>query len=637
MKILKILFFTFFFLSSISVWFSWSYPIKEVSKPTVDCKFQPWSSHSSDCKIQLPRITDANYNSYKSNMDYRLIYSVLWWASYRWWWDVWYWWHWWIDIATAQWTPVYSIWDWVVEIAWYLNWWWNTIVIRHQFNWWNIRSVYAHLHSINVNRWQTVREWNLIWTVWTTWNSRWNHLHFQIDINQNNQHPWYYRNCPWTNTSIVNNWTCRDQMLTNTIDPIRFLETNWASLTIPQNERQQEQLIEEAKKQEQISIDEIIPRERIMLTEMELFLARYPMTTRSNIPANTMRVWENWTIDLFVTNRNRPFNWSLPMELEIEFDSSVISVSPTVLIAIQDWKRAINVRALKTWESRVIVRLWWKIIANHLIRVVDNNTVLEVNRWLLYNLWTNYIWGENRWLIVMQDRNNRNIVSVPYNWTYTIKANNNIRFCKANLNSRSQIWMINRINCNPSDLVREITFDYNDTLEWLFLFKIVPINWWNWIIELFQWNNKIWQSVPSSIRNPIDVNNNVTHYNSIINWLKRWIFTNSRQWNFSPNFNINEQDAAEWIKRTFPNSKKYDWSRFKQLTRMEFLKLLNEMTNLSSSNNNRIYRDVIEGERKYANILIDLNIKLDEFSDRYFQPNKNITRAEVAHILNSFR
>ena len=63
--------------------FSWTYPLKQVSKPTVNCKFVPWNSLSSDCKMTLPILKPSDYRKYLNNMTYRNIYTVLWASSYK--------------------------------------------------------------------------------------------------------------------------------------------------------------------------------------------------------------------------------------------------------------------------------------------------------------------------------------------------------------------------------------------------------------------------------------------------------------------------------------------------------------------------------------------------------------------------
>ncbi len=61
--------------------FSWSYPLKEVSKDST-CRKSTWDQLSDDCKIALPVIKDANYSQYKDNPAYTTIYTTLWGAPY---------------------------------------------------------------------------------------------------------------------------------------------------------------------------------------------------------------------------------------------------------------------------------------------------------------------------------------------------------------------------------------------------------------------------------------------------------------------------------------------------------------------------------------------------------------------------
>ncbi len=87
-----------------------------------------------------------------------------------------------IDIAAPTWTPVLSIWDWVVEYTSTdedpeFKWYWNTVVIKLS-NWY--RVLYAHLDSFSVKEWDTIKAWQEIAKVWNTWASTWAHLHMEI-------------------------------------------------------------------------------------------------------------------------------------------------------------------------------------------------------------------------------------------------------------------------------------------------------------------------------------------------------------------------------------------------------------------------------------------------------------------------
>lgn len=206
------------------------YPLKEISK--LECRYQKFSELSANCKQELPVLNTKDYKKYATQNwwynDYTRIYTVLWWASYKYGWDVWNGWHIWVDIATAEWTPVYAMADWEVVTAAKILWLWNAVIIKHKINWKYIYSNYWHLSKIDVTKWQKVSVWKKIWEVWSTWNSTWNHLHFQIDLDTS-FHPYYYdvKSCPYTYNEISETWVCFSELEKNTLDPLLFLETNW--------------------------------------------------------------------------------------------------------------------------------------------------------------------------------------------------------------------------------------------------------------------------------------------------------------------------------------------------------------------------------------------------------------------------
>lgn len=207
-----------------------SYPLKEVSK--LECRYDEFSELSSNCKEDLPILNTKDYTKYATKdwgyNDYTRRYTVLWWSSYKYWWDVWNGWHMWVDIATSKWTPVYSVAEWIVINAKELIALWNNVTIKHSINWKTVVSSYSHLSKINVNLWDKITMWEKIWEVWSTWNSTWNHLHFQIDL-ENNYYPSYYdyKSCPYSYYEISENWVCFNELKKLTIDPLLFLETNW--------------------------------------------------------------------------------------------------------------------------------------------------------------------------------------------------------------------------------------------------------------------------------------------------------------------------------------------------------------------------------------------------------------------------
>jgi len=209
------------------------YPLKQISK--LDCRFTDFGELSSDCKQDLPLLKTSDYTKYATQNwgynDFTRLYTVLWGSSYTYGWDVWNGWHMWVDIATAKWTPVYAITEWTVILAKESSMEWKNISIKHIINWKTIVSDYMHLSKIEVNVWDKVSAWTKIWEVGSTWNSTWNHLHFQIDINTSSSPAYYnYVSCPYSYYKISEEWVCFNELEKITVDPLAFLETKWAIL-----------------------------------------------------------------------------------------------------------------------------------------------------------------------------------------------------------------------------------------------------------------------------------------------------------------------------------------------------------------------------------------------------------------------
>lgn len=211
--------------------YGWSYPLKQVTK--LECKRTPWEELKDECKQDLPRITNAQYAKHATNTQYTYIYSTLWGATYNNWRDFWAGSHEWVDIASAQGTPVYAIGNWVVTKAWRQNGYGNAVVIKHTLpDNTVLYSTYAHLNSVNTQEGWKVNEGDFIGTVGNVWFSFGNHLLWNINRTKDNTYA--YRGCPdfqsssvfSTYETIVNSGLCRDYLFKRTLDPIAFVETN---------------------------------------------------------------------------------------------------------------------------------------------------------------------------------------------------------------------------------------------------------------------------------------------------------------------------------------------------------------------------------------------------------------------------
>lgn len=333
-----------------------TYPIPVIAKPA--CRFQHRDTLSEDCKMQLPKIDNADYYAFKDNMLYRSIYTVLWWATYTYRRDLWWWWHPGVDIATAKGTPVVAIGDGiVVDARWRWD-WWNTVIIKHSLNGYNIYSIYTHLDSIETVLGTAVVEWSLIGRVWDTGNAFGNHLHFQIDRDTRIRHPFFFPWCKWSIVAIVNMWLCKEQLPLYTIDPIVFLESQWATVDSSVLFLSPFDLISQTVVQQNITQE---------------FIDRYPINIQTDLVDNTMSVTDIGKLNIIING----YDWLLPETLRISIDTGsqdIVDLS-TVEISYINKARSILINPRKPWVVGIKISIWDVYIQTVYIAITPTSTI----------------------------------------------------------------------------------------------------------------------------------------------------------------------------------------------------------------------------------------------------------------------
>ena len=357
-----------------------SYPLKEVSK--IDCKKDNRDSLSANCKEPLPRIKDAQYNNYINDTNYTMIYTTLWGASYNTWRAYGKWSHEWVDIATSEWTPVYSIGDGVVNKARAQAWYGNVVVIKHiMADKKVIYSIYWHLNKIIAVEGKTIKEWDLIGTVWNEWFSFGNHLLWDINISPSNTYAFWW--CPdygdGTTFSalenVVDNGLCRDYLTQRTIDPIAFIESNGnilgsALLTATTTAVISKNIILQSQKPTTSTAPTITTPAVINTTSnskisttfstasiktTDAFLKKWNIVVTSNF-GNTLKKWGSSSIGISITNKAwAAFAWMVDKEISITPSKQNVTLSPRVIRYVSWGKIVSLIEAKEKWTSEMIV------------------------------------------------------------------------------------------------------------------------------------------------------------------------------------------------------------------------------------------------------------------------------------------
>jgi len=371
------------------------YPLYQVS--TLECRTQERSSMPDSCKILLPIIHNADYNTYQNEKTYTDIYTTLWGASYAEEWNQSAWAHYAVDIATAKWTSLYSIADWEVYSAGYNSSYWNVVKIKFKFNWEILFAVYAHMNSISVKEWDVVRKWQQIWEVGNTgntfWALWWYHVHFEIDKNNGWRPAYAFAWCPEVSkghSEIIANGYCRIQLFQYTKDPIAMLE--WVKAPYPVSTLD---ILAETVEQEHKSAE----TEKEVVAESETWTAVIVLPEEkkpedkpavqteeknlidldsSNLDVNGKEFVNKWNLEIeksfkdvvpfensaeiiiHVTNKVSwaKFNGTLNLPITAIASNTNISMNPVSIALVQDGKATITITPMKKGNTYIALNLW---------------------------------------------------------------------------------------------------------------------------------------------------------------------------------------------------------------------------------------------------------------------------------------
>jgi len=101
----------------------------------------------------------------------------------------------WLSIASTQWTPIYSVRDWVVYHVSDTDWFGISRVMVVHMRWYV--SVYMFLNKIEIKEWDVIKRWQLIWySGWEPW-TKW---------------AWFVSNWPNLSFIVFKNWVAIDPL-----------------------------------------------------------------------------------------------------------------------------------------------------------------------------------------------------------------------------------------------------------------------------------------------------------------------------------------------------------------------------------------------------------------------------------------
>lgn len=629
------------------------YPFDTIAKPS--CRFSAWSTLGDDCKMQIPRITAADYTNYKNNTEYRRIYSVLWWATYTYGWDSGYGSHAGVDIATALGTPVRSIWDGTVVVAGSLSGWWNTVSVKHILSDGKaVYSNYAHLSKIGVSKGAAVKAGDFIGEVGSTGNSYGNHLHFQIDTTDQS-HPYYYFTCGKGKTpdAIVDGWLCRDFLTSNTIDPIAFLENGTITTTTAIQAVQEK--VRLAPKIEQKTIK---TREQILEEEVQEFFKSHTVSVNLWVVDNNIEAWKTYTARVRVNAYGKPFTGNLPGEgLVLSYDSNGVRLYPNTIIAIENGERNFQITWVKPGKYGVSFKIGSRILLTTNVNVFRANDMKSPESATLLGGKSVILADEKLIGVLFRTKFNSKQIDIPYDGKYIIKSlTGKAKFC--NVSNRKVR------KCSPSELVEELEFWYTDTYRWVLLAKVIPLDYMPLSLVVTKKSTKKVMAKTTDdilVTNPNGIDRTYLYFSDVISALKKAIM--------KPQDGYVLQDrellwrrAKEMIQNTLAHLFLRAWTDkvkqqdlvkrmhdfeilansiddYAKISRAEFASYLlgaaGSMSGSPALSDNKAW---IDESGKYGQVITTLRMRYnfiwkDDFGPRYFQGDKIITIGEALYMI----
>lgn len=399
--------------------------------------------------------------------------------------------------------------------------------------------------------------------------------------------------------------------------------------------------VTQVQKVEKIEKKDLMTREEREAQEMSDFLDVY--NTDVKWAFTQMKVGETKQAMFSITNKKgKWYKWNTPGIINFKYDESKINIFPKSFYNFKDGIREIKVTGLKDGHTTVEVRIWEVIIKNLSISVWAKGKSGSVKSAHIVTDRSAVLWEVKKAAVVMRDQYSNSLIKSKYTGKFTIKSDNNILYCLKKWRVQD-IKEIYKRNCYNEEYQSEIVFSYEDTFDGIVLFdyKILDSNG---EIKIAQWNSNLLEK-KISVKWVKNLASNYEYYNSVLNglmkgtvdWIDRWYFMQDKE--------LSELDAKNWLLASMRQSWKSDEeiqklkyepaSKYTKVTRWEFLELVDEyLGNEMRSGEKREYKDLDENGQIAVATLLWTNYEWkDNFWERYFQPEKKITRWEAAYML----
>ena len=390
-----------------------------------------------------------------------------------------------------------------------------------------------------------------------------------------------------------------------------------------------------------VSRENMLTREEIEAKEMEDFLRTYDVEIKSEF--SQIKKWET-KISIFslADRKGKEFRWNTPGKVTFSYDTSKINIFPESFFNFTNGERELTITGLAIGHTTVDVKIWEVIVGKLSITVGNPWEKASVESSKLYGTATTALWEEKTAVVLMKDKYGNKLLKTNYDGTFTLESDSNVLYCIKN-GAVENVRNIYKQDCASDEYKSSITFNYSDTVWGLLIFDY----------KVLDDTGKI--KINTTNKNLLSYNMNVTwvknltkdyaYYNEVVSALKAWLINGVDRGYFSQDNELLQEDAKDWIisamklswgnREDIQRLEKQLVGKFDTMTRKSFLALTSEyLGNNVKADPPRDYRDMEEKDEVLVSSILGPQYSWkDDFWEKYFQPDKKITRWEAVYLL----
>lgn len=461
--------------------------------------------------------------------------------------------------------------------------------------------------------------------------------------------------------TIVDQGLCRDSLTANTIDPIAFLENGTITTTAAVQVLQ-----EKGKTAPKIEKKSIKTREQILDEEIEEFFKDHTLSVSIGIPGNNIEAGKTYIARVNVNYRNRPFTGSLPAEgMILSYDRAGIKLFPDTIIAIENGMREFQITGIKPGKYGISFKIGKRIFLTTTINVYKKSEMVAPDQAIIINNKSIVLADEKLTGVVFRTKYASNQIDIPYNGRYILKSlTGKAKFC--NVSARKVR------KCNTSELVEELEFGYDDTYRGVLLANIIPFDYMP--ISLVVVKKGVGKTLEKTlaktsadilVTNPNGIDKTYVYFSETIDALKKGLMKPNSGYVLQDRDLIGKQ-AKEMIRNSlahlflkagtdqikkqqiFARMKDFEtraalFDDYKKISRAEFAGLVVGIIDGSPivASEGSIFANTgkwMDETGEYKNMITTLRVRYnflwrDQFADRYFQSDKDITVGESMYMI----